>query len=129
MEYDVKSEILGFEKMSRVRLSMIDETFASLRDVSNEKISFTLVNPFKLREYTVNIPPFINALLEIDAGTKVGVYGIVVLQHPLDESRVNFLAPLIFNHDNQTVAQAVLARQEYPEYGMAESIRSLMEES
>ncbi|MBE0496193.1 MAG: flagellar assembly protein FliW [Campylobacterales bacterium] len=129
MEYDVKSEILGFEAMNRVRLSVIDETFASLRDVDNEKISFTLVNPFKLREYAVDIPSTINELLEIGAGAKFSVYAIVLLQNPLDESRVNFLAPLIFNHDNHTVAQAVLVHQEYPEFGVAESIRSLIKEA
>jgi len=129
MEYDVKSEILGFEKMNRARLSVIDETFASLRDVDNENISFTLANPFRLREYSVDIPPYINALLEIDEGSKVEIYTIVVLQNPLDESRVNFLAPLVFNHDNHTLAQAVLRPQDYPQYGMAESIRSLIKES
>ncbi len=129
MEYEVKSEILGFERMRRVRLGVIDETFASLRDTENENISFTLVNPFALREYAVTIPPYVNALLEIDEGTKLAVYNVVVLQNPLDESRVNFLAPLVFNQDNYTMAQAVLKPKEYPEYGMAESIRSLIKES
>jgi flagellar assembly factor FliW len=40
---------------------------------------------------------------------------------------VNFLAPIIVNNDNKTVAQAVLNKQSHPELGMAETIKSFKE--
>lgn len=126
MEYEVKSEILGFEAMRKAKLSSVDTMFATLRDVDNEKISFTLVNPFGLREYAFDIPAYINALLEIDEKSELLIYNTVVLQNPLDESCVNFLAPLIFNQTNGTMAQAVLKGKEYPDFGMAEPIREFL---
>ncbi len=126
MQYTIKSPILGFEDMNQVRLDKVDEMFVTLRDIQNESISLTLVNPYSLREYSFDLPRSIKALLDIDENSKISVYNVVVIQDPLDESCVNFLAPLIFNEDNQTAAQIVLEKKSHPDFGMAESIKSLL---
>ncbi|MFZ2891318.1 flagellar assembly protein FliW, partial [Sulfuricurvum sp.] len=95
MQYDVKSTILGFDQVTKVELSEIDEMFSMLKSCDGSNVSFTLVNPYLLREYSFDLPTSIRVLLDINEDSKVVVYNIAVIQDPLDESCINFLAPLI----------------------------------
>ncbi len=126
-KYEIKSTILGFENMRHVEIHEIDELFSTMQDCDNENISFTILNPNRLREYAFDLPLEIKALLEIDEESKITVFNIVVIQEPLENSTVNFLAPIIINSDNNTVAQAVLQHKNHPDFGMAESIKSFKE--
>lgn len=110
MKYDLKTEILGFEDIKSVELNKIDELFATL--TASKDVSFTLANPYLLREYSFDLPIAIKALLEITENSKLEVYCIVIVQDPLNESLVNFSAPIIFNTENGLAAQAVLAEKE-----------------
>ena len=124
MIYKVSGHIYGFNTILDIELSEIDELFATIKNMGDEKISFTLVNPYLLREYSFDIPSDIKVLLDINEKSNLLVYNIVVVQDPLDESKINFLAPLIFNKDNQTMAQVILKPEKHPDFGMAESIKS-----
>jgi len=124
MQYEVKSTILGFEQVDRVELKEIDELFSTLKSVHGGDVSFTLVNPYLLREYSFDLPVAIRVLLDINENSKVLVYNIAVIQDPLDESCINFIAPLIFNQDNATMAQAVLDVKYHPDFGLAEPIKN-----
>ncbi len=124
MAYKVKSPILGFEDTKEVEFQEIDLLFSSMKDAKNENISFTLVNPFLLREYDFEISDEAKELLSINDDSKISVYNILLLQKPLEKSLINFLAPLIVNHDTKQVAQIILEPKQYPDYGMAETIES-----
>ena len=124
MTYTVKSEILGFGNIDKMEYSEIDELFSSMRAVENEDISFTLVNPYKLREYSFDLPLAIKALLEINENSKIEVYNILMIQSPLDDSTVNFLSPIVFNQDNATMAQVVLEANKYPEFSLIQPLKS-----
>ncbi len=126
MSYEVKSHILGFDDTRKVEIVEIDDLFATMKDVENEAISFTLINPYLLREYSFDVPIAIQTLLEINERSNVKVYNIVVVQKPLEESRINFLAPVVVNEDNKTIAQIVLDPKENPDYGMAEPIKDFI---
>jgi len=126
MSYTVKSPILGFENTQEVEIVEIDELFASMKDVNNDVISFTLVNPYLLREYSFDVPIAIQTLLDIKEDSKIKVFNIVVIQKPLEESRVNFLAPIVVNEDNKTVAQVVLDPKRHPEFEIAEPIKNFI---
>ena len=128
MGYEVKGEILGFANTKQVEINEIDELFSTMRDKQNKGISFTLVNPYLLREYSFDIPSETKNLLEIHANSKISVYNILLIQKPLEKSTINFLAPIIINHDNNTLAQIVLEPKKNPDYGMAESIESFRKE-
>jgi flagellar assembly factor FliW len=128
MNYTVKGHILGFENTNEVEIVEIDELFASMKDVENENISFTLVNPYMLREYSFDVPSATKALLELNEDSNVKVYNIVVIQKPLEESKINFLAPIIVNEDNKTLAQVVLDPKTHPDFSMAESIKDFIKE-
>lgn len=122
MQYEVKSTILGFENIQCVELKEIDDLFSTLKSCDGS-VSFTVVNPYALREYSFDLPTAIRVLLDINEDSKVVVYNIAVIQDPLDESCINFLAPLIFNQDNATMAQAVLDVKNHPGLGLAEPIK------
>ena len=71
MSYDVKGHILGFEDTNSVEIVEIDELFATMKDADNEAISFTLVNPYPLREYSFDVPAATQALLELNEDSNV----------------------------------------------------------
>jgi len=127
MSYEIKKNILGFEETLNIEIHEIDELFSTLKDTNNEKISFTVVNPYLLREYSFDLPTDIKVLLDIDKNSNILVYNIVVIQTPLEDSTVNFLAPIIINNDNKKIAQAVLSQKKHPDFGMSEKIKSFKE--
>ncbi len=124
MAYEVKGEILGFINTKHVDINEIDEFFSTMIDTQNEGISFTLVNPYMLREYSFDIPTKTKDLLDINSDSKISVYNILLIQKPLEKSTINFLAPIIINHDNNSLTQIVLEPKQNPDYGMAERIES-----
>ncbi len=124
MIYQVKTEILGFENIKSVEFSEIDELFATIKSCDDSSISFSLVNPYLLREYSFDLPKAAKVMLDINENSNVLVYNIMIVQNPLDESKVNFLAPIIFNKDKGLMGQVVLRALEYPEFGLAEAINS-----
>lgn len=122
--YELKSPILGFEEIREVELVEIDGVFAQIKSKNSPAIGLTLANPYALREYSFEIPAVIQTLLEITQDSKVRVFCVVVIQNPIAESRVNFLAPLIFNDDNQTAAQVALLAKDYPNFDIADKIEN-----
>lgn len=122
MQYQVKSSILGFENLKCVELYIIDDLFATLKSCEDD-ISFTVVNPYLLREYSFDVPMSIRILLDMNENTNVVVYNITIIQDPLENSGVNFLAPLVFNQDNGTMAQVVLDVKDNPTFGLTEAIK------
>jgi flagellar assembly factor FliW len=113
MIYEVKKPILGFEDVLKVEFEEIDGLFATLRAIEAEVPTFTLVNPYQLREYSFDVPKDVQVLLDIKEDSKVLVYNIVVLHNPITESVVNFKAPLIFNQDNNTMAQFIINEEQF----------------
>lgn len=124
--YEVKVPILGFENIQQVALSQIDDIFAQIHAQGDDATSFTLVNPYALRTYQFDIPQVTQVLLEITSETNLLLYNIVVVQNPIHDSTVNFVAPLLFNTDNKTMSQIILDGAKHPEYGIAEPISAFM---
>ena len=125
MIFEVKSPILGFERVTRMRFEKIDELFMRVSNPDGEGNvpTFTLVNPFLLRDYEFEIPTALKLLLNLENCQNLLVANIMVLQNPIEDSTINFLAPLVFNFDNHTMAQVVLDSINYPQYSIAEPIR------
>ncbi|QOP42315.1 flagellar assembly protein FliW [Sulfurimonas marina] len=124
MSYQVTGTLYGFDNLRNVEIKEIDELFSTMVDVNDENVSFTLVKPNLLREYAFDLPADVKALLDITESSTVSVYNILIIQKPLEKSTINFLAPLIINHDNNYLAQAILDPKKYPNYDIAESIES-----
>jgi len=124
MKFDVSVPLLGFENVKQVELNKIDDIFMKMQSCDDEYISFTLINPFILREYDFEIPQVTQDLLEIDDKSNMLILNIVLLQTPVEDSVVNFVGPLVFNTDNNKMAQIILA--ESVNYGVAEKISSFL---
>ena len=55
MQFELKLPLLGFESIKQMELKKIDDIFMRLESVG-EGPSFTLINPYVLREYAFDIP-------------------------------------------------------------------------
>lgn len=123
MQFDLKLPLLGFETVSKMELQKIDDIFMRLESVG-EGPSFTLVNPFALREYSFDIPASLQALMEITPESNLLIYNIMILQSPIEKSTVNFVAPLVFNTDNQMMAQIIVDNR--MDFGIADPISNYL---
>jgi len=123
MTFELKVPILGFEKIETVEIEKIDDIFMRLKSPEDENISFTLVDPFILREYEFDIPTATQILLGITDSSNILIYNIMVTQSPIENSVINFIAPIVFNTDTQTAAQVILNN---PIYGIAEPINAFL---
>ncbi len=124
MSYDVRGELLGFPDTHTVTITEIDSLFSTLKDANNQNITFTVVNPYALREYSFDIPMDLKVLLDITDTSNLSIYNILIIQTPIEESYINFLAPIVINNDNKKLAQIVLEPRKNPDFGMTETIKS-----
>lgn len=129
MDFSVKSPIPGFENVKLVSLSSRDDFFMKLEARDDSNLSFTLVNPFLLREYDFEISDYYKDLLDLENSKNISVFNIMMLKRPLEESMINFSAPLIFNMDNQTMTQVLLDDTKYPQYGLLEPISNYLDKA
>lgn len=126
MEYSVKIELKGFESIDKFRLKRVDETFAVLESLDSS-IQLSLVNPYKLTNYSFDVPNVAKALLQLQSESNVDVFLVLLLSNPKEESRANFLAPIIFNNDNGFMGQVILNGKEYKNYKMNAQIKEFTE--
>lgn len=125
MQFDLKLPLLGFESVSRMELQKIDDIFMRLESIG-EGPSFTLINPFVLREYSFDIPTSLLALMQITPESNILIYNIVILHTEIENSTINFVAPLIFNTDNQTMAQIIIDNR--TDFSIADPIYTYLKE-
>ncbi|MFW6308031.1 MAG: flagellar assembly protein FliW, partial [Campylobacterales bacterium] len=67
--------------------------------------------------------------LDINENTNLLVYCVLIVQTPIDNSKVNFLAPIIFNKDNNRAAQIALSVKDYPHFKVADDLKNYMTET
>lgn len=130
MEFEVKSPILGFEQVSKMRLEKVDDIFMKIYNAHGDQPTFSLVNPFALRDYSFEIPTAIQVLLDLDSNkSDIFIANIMVLHKNIEDSTINFLAPLVFNFSNHTMAQVVLDAFKYPQYSISEPISTYIKKT
>ncbi len=123
MQIKVASPILGFETIKNFELEKIDDFFYRLR---NGEIVFTLIEPGKVRDYVFDLPPFYAQRLEASDEADLLVLSILILQEPIENSVINFLAPVVINRKKGLLVQVPLDEQHYPDYSLAEPIGSYL---
>jgi flagellar assembly factor FliW len=124
MVFELKSPLLGFENIDKMKLEEIDDLFYKLSNEDGGQPNFILVNPFALRDYSIDIPNNIKELLHISKHEQVLVYNIMITKQPIEDSTINFAAPIIFNKETKEMAQIILDSNRYPQYGLIEKISS-----
>ncbi len=121
-KFQVKSPILGFDNANEVSFAEVDDGALAFLSMENGA-ELLLINPYKVREYSFEVPTAIQTLLEMKSNSNVKVFCVFVREKEA-EVRINFLAPIILNFDNNTLAQVVLNAKDYPNFGVAESIKN-----
>jgi len=124
MKFDISVPLLGFEDVTQVELLKIDDIFMKMQSTTDEHISFTLIDPFVLREYDFEVPQNIQDSLNATKDSNLLILNIVLIQTPIEESIVNFIGPLIFNTDNNKATQIILS--DSVKYGVAEKISTFL---
>lgn len=125
MVFTVKAPIPGFESIKEVEVEKIDDFFVRVVSKS-DATTFTTINPFMIRNYAFDVPEYFKSLLNIDEKTNILILNIMIIATPIESSTINFIAPLIFNTDNGTVAQVLLDAGKYPDFGLMDSISNYM---
>ena len=131
MILNVKSPILGFEDVRSVEITELENGFFKLtskeRDANKEPVSFTIIDPYVVRpDYDFELPTPYQVLMDINNDSQLRVFNMVMLSRTIEESGVNFLAPLVCNMNNNTISQVVLDPKFYPEYSQTEKIGTLV---
>ncbi|WP_172197959.1 flagellar assembly protein FliW [Campylobacter sp. RM16188] len=126
MVFEVKSPILGFEHIKSMELIELDKFFVKLKSKDNET-SFTMINPYALRNYEFEIPTYYQELMDINDNSELRVYNIMIVSVPIETSTVNFMAPIVCNMTNMTLSQVVLDVYNYPDYKQAEKISDFIQ--
>ena len=124
MIFEIKSPLLGFENITSMELNKIDDIFARLQVIDANEPSFTLINPFVLREYDFEIPSPLQTVMQINENSNLLIYNMLIINTPIEESFVNFVGPLVFNLDNNTMAQVILA--DNSPYKVAEKLSNFL---
>lgn len=126
MVFEVKSPILGFEHIKTMELIELDKFFVKLQS-KDDNTSFTMINPYALRNYEFDIPTYYQELMDINDNSELRVYNIMVVSTPIETSTVNFMAPIVCNMTNMTLSQVVLDVYSYPDYKQAEKISDFIQ--
>ncbi|WP_024955390.1 flagellar assembly protein FliW [Sulfurospirillum arcachonense] len=127
MIFDVKTPIPGFDQIKKVELEKIDDFFMRLKSCDDDTV-FMLINPFLLRDYDFEVPEYFKNILELEEDSNTLVLNIMIVSTPIENSVVNFIAPLIFNTDNKSVSQVLLDTAKYRQYGIMENISEYLGE-
>lgn len=128
MVFEAKYPVLGFENVHAYDFEAIDDNFATIRNAEGGMPAFTLVNPFVLREYAFDVPLAVRALMDLKNETNLLIYLVLIVKNPFKESLANFLAPVLFNVDNKTMAQVVLDENIYTDFLAAEPLSQFIAE-
>ena len=126
MVFEVKSPIIGFEHIKSYELIELDQFFVKLIS-KDDTTSFTMIDPYSLRNYEFEIPTYYQELMDINEKSELRVYNIIVVSIPLETSTVNFVAPIVCNLTNMTISQIVLDAYKYPDYLHAQRISDFLE--
>jgi len=119
MKIKIVAPIFGFENIGEVQFEAIDDFFAK---VESSEVTFTMIDPAKLRAYSFDIPPFYKEILKLESEEDIAVYNIVIISSEIKKSKINFAAPIIINKKEKLLAQVALDETKYKEFGLAESI-------
>ena len=123
MRLKTAQPIFGFENISEFSFEKIDDFFYS---ISSGDISFQLIDPLSVRDYSFTVDKIYEEILEVENEENIKVYNIVTIQNPIENSTINFLAPILVNEKKELLAQIVLDEKKYPDFGLAEQIKNFL---
>lgn len=127
MQFEIISPIHGFENSQYATLEKIDDLLMRLTLSNNDKSTFMLVNPFMLRDYDFEVPDELSLKLDLDNSKDISIGNIMIASSKLEDSAINFIAPIVFNMQNNKMAQVILDSVKYPDFGIVEPIKEYLQ--
>ena len=127
MDFKAVIPILGFDDLEDVVLEPIDEIFFRLTSKNGDTPAFTLIQPAALRnDYVFDLPKSAVEKLRLENEEDAMVLNIMIVDTPLENSHVNFIAPLVFNQKKGVMGQVVLDSIKYPDFGLADPLKKFL---
>lgn len=126
----VKHPISGFEETKQMEFIPIDDIFTKLKSVDGRDFAFIIIDANLIRpNYNFDIPPYYQELLGLSKDTKRQAFVIMALHKEIENSTLNFLAPLLINWDEGTMAQVILDSAAYPEFSQLDKISNYLQKN
>jgi len=123
VKLSVKCPILGFEDTKELEFFPVDEIFNKVKSLDGKEFEFALIDSQLIRPgYDFAIPTYYQELLGLNENSNKQAFIIVAVHKNQEDTTLNFLAPLLINWDNNSVAQVILEPAAYPDYFQADKI-------
>ena len=123
----VKCPILGFEDTKNMEFIPIDDIFVKLKSLDGKDFAFILIDANLIRpNYNFDIPPYYQDLLGLQKESKRQAFVIMAIHENISDSTLNFLAPILINWDNNSLAQVILDSGAYPEFSQIDKISNYL---
>jgi len=110
------SSLAGFPRHKRFALFPyeVNSPFYILQSVSNEDLTFLMVDPYRFfNGYVFDLEDDLAADLGLSAENPPGVYTLTTLHDKLDDATVNLLGPVLVNWVNRTAVQVTLQNSSF----------------
>lgn len=123
----VKCPILGFEDTKSMEFIRVDEIFIKLKSLDGKDFTFVLIDPQLIRPgYDFDIPDYYRELLSLNKDSSRQAFIIMAIHKDINDSTLNFLAPIVINWDNKSLAQVILDPNAYPDFLQMDKISNYM---
>ena len=103
--YEIKSEILGFEKYQSLSIEKFDEYLATI--VFEKNISINIINSKYLNNVDFELNDDFLKILNLSCENDFEIYYTTVIQSPIKDSVVNLGSPIIINEEKKFIGQFV----------------------
>lgn len=123
----VRCPILGFEETKNMEFIPVDDIFVKLKSVDGRDFTFVVIEAQLIRPgYNFDIPLYYQELLGLNKDSNRQAFVIMAIHENISDSTLNFLAPILINWDNNTLAQVILDSSVYPEFSQIDKISNYM---
>lgn len=126
----VKCPILGFEETKNMEFIPVDDIFVRLKSTDGRDFTFIVIDAQLIRPgYNFDIPLYYQQILGLEKDSNRQAFVIMALHEDINDSTLNFLAPILINWDNNSLAQVILDSSAYPEFSQIDKISNYLSQN
>ena len=119
----VRCPILGFEETKNMEFVPVDDIFIKLKSTDGRDFTFVVIDAQLIRPgYNFDIPLYYQEALGLKKDSNRQAFVIMAIH----DSTLNFLAPILINWDNNSLAQVILDSAAYPEFSQLDKISNYL---
>ena len=123
----VRCPILGFEETKNMEFIPVDDIFIKLKSTDGRDFTFVMIDAQLIRPgYNFDIPPYYQEVFGLKKDSNRQAFVIMAIHEDINNSTLNFLAPILINWDNNTLAQVILDSAAYPEFSQLDKISNYL---